>query len=191
MTRTETKWERKRKTTTKQNTSNSSYLVEEVTRQILSLYTKSLVIFKNWFNRFFLCSGMKLEFLLSTGIIINNFLYSFGHKEKVDLFVCFALKCEPTTTFLICFPTGFRCASTVTRTFCPYETCHNIASDASHNVKKNCANGKKNYTFLIYFNISVCAKRLRVWHFWGSLLCRCYLVMLYYWGLIVFCILKD
>ena len=25
-------------------------------------------IFKRWFNRFFLCSGMKIEFLLSTGI---------------------------------------------------------------------------------------------------------------------------
>ena len=24
--------------------------------------------FKKWFNRFFLCSGMKLEFLFSTGI---------------------------------------------------------------------------------------------------------------------------
>ena len=39
MPRTETKGERKRTTTTKQNTSNSSYLVEEVTPQILSLST--------------------------------------------------------------------------------------------------------------------------------------------------------
>ena len=38
--RKETKGERKRTTTTKQNTSNSSYLVEEVTPQILSLGTK-------------------------------------------------------------------------------------------------------------------------------------------------------
>ena len=68
MTGTETKGERKRTTTTKQNTSNSSYLVEEVTSQILSLGTKPFVIFKKWFNRFFLCSGMKIEFLLSTGI---------------------------------------------------------------------------------------------------------------------------
>ena len=40
MTRTETKGERKRMTTTKQNTSDSSHLEEEVTPQILSLGTK-------------------------------------------------------------------------------------------------------------------------------------------------------
>ena len=68
MTRTETKGERKRKTTTKQNINNSSYLVEEITPQILSLGTKPFVIFKKWFNRFFICSEMKIEFLLSTGI---------------------------------------------------------------------------------------------------------------------------
>ena len=45
MSRTETKGEQKRMTTTKQNTSNSSYLAEEVTLQILSLGTKPLVIF--------------------------------------------------------------------------------------------------------------------------------------------------
>ena len=77
MSRTETKGERT--TTTKQNTSNSSYLVEDVTPQILSLGTKPFLIFtdalfkvdayfKRWFNRFFLCSGMKIEFLLSTEI---------------------------------------------------------------------------------------------------------------------------
>ena len=64
MTRKETKGERKRTITTKQNTSNNSYLVQEVTPQILSLGTKPFVIFKKWFNRFFLCSGMKIEFLL-------------------------------------------------------------------------------------------------------------------------------
>ena len=66
MTRTERKGERK----TKQNTSNSSYLVEEVTPQILSLGTKPFVIFifQKRFNRFFLCSGMKLEFFFSTGL---------------------------------------------------------------------------------------------------------------------------
>ena len=68
ITRTETKGERKRTTTTKQNTSNSSYLVEKVTPQILSLRTKPFVVFKKWFNRFFLCSGMKIDFLMSTGI---------------------------------------------------------------------------------------------------------------------------
>ena len=45
MSRTETKGERKRTTTTKQNTSNSSYLAEEVTPQILSLGTKSLLCY--------------------------------------------------------------------------------------------------------------------------------------------------
>ena len=68
MSRTERKGERKRTTTTKQNTSNSSYLVQEVTQQIVFLRTKVFVIFKKWFIRFFLCSGMKIEFLLSTGI---------------------------------------------------------------------------------------------------------------------------
>ena len=67
MTKTETKGERNRTTTTKQNTSNSSYLVDEVTPQIISLGTKPFVFFKKWFNRFFFCSGMKIEFLLSTG----------------------------------------------------------------------------------------------------------------------------
>ena len=45
MTRTETQGERKRTTTTKQNTSNSLYFLEEVTPQILSLGTKPFVIF--------------------------------------------------------------------------------------------------------------------------------------------------
>ena len=44
MTRTETKGERKRMITTKQNTSNNSYLVEEVTPQMLSLSTKTLFL---------------------------------------------------------------------------------------------------------------------------------------------------
>ena len=63
MTRTETKGEQKRTAITKQNTSNSSYLSEEVTPQILFLrtepfqyYLKWMRIFKKWFNRFFLCS---------------------------------------------------------------------------------------------------------------------------------------
>ena len=68
MNRTETEGERKKMTTTKQNTSNSSYLVEELTPHLLSLGTRPFVIFKKWFNRFFLCSGMKIEFLMSTGI---------------------------------------------------------------------------------------------------------------------------
>ena len=66
MTRTETQGERKRTTTTKQNTSNSPYLVQEVTPEILSLDTKLFVIFKKWFNRLFLCSGMKIDFFIVT-----------------------------------------------------------------------------------------------------------------------------
>ena len=45
MSRTETKGERNRMTTTKQTTSNSSYLVKEDTPQILSLGTNPIVIF--------------------------------------------------------------------------------------------------------------------------------------------------
>ena len=45
--RTETKGERKRTTTTKQNISDSSYLVEDVTPN-----SKPFVIFKKWLNRF-------------------------------------------------------------------------------------------------------------------------------------------
>ena len=45
MSRTETKGERKRTTTTKQNTSNSSYLLKKVIPQILSLGTKPFFIF--------------------------------------------------------------------------------------------------------------------------------------------------
>ena len=43
--RTETKGERKRTTMAKQNNRNSSYLVEEVTPQILSLGTKTVCYF--------------------------------------------------------------------------------------------------------------------------------------------------
>ena len=71
--------ERKRTRTTKRYPSNSLKLVEEVTPQILFLDTKPFVIlrmsFFKWmhiskklFSRFFLCSGMKLEFLFLTGI---------------------------------------------------------------------------------------------------------------------------
>ena len=78
--RAETKEERKRTRTTKPYTSNSLKLVEEVTPQIFFLDTKPFVIstdelFQLWmhiskklFSRFFLCSGMKLEFLFLTGI---------------------------------------------------------------------------------------------------------------------------
>ena len=45
MSRTETKGERKRTITEKQNTSNSSSFAEEVTPQIISLGTKPFVIF--------------------------------------------------------------------------------------------------------------------------------------------------
>ena len=76
--RAETKDERKRTRTTKRYTSNSLKLVE-VTPQIFFLDTKPFVIStdelfqlmhisKKLFSRFFLCSGMKLEFLFLTGI---------------------------------------------------------------------------------------------------------------------------
>ena len=82
MSRKETKGERKRMTTTKQNTSNSSYLAEFLPNllhkffpwalnRLLFLrmrYLKWMRILKRWFNRFFFCSGMKIEFLLPTGI---------------------------------------------------------------------------------------------------------------------------
>lgn len=61
MTRTETKGERKRTTMTKQNISNSSYLVEEVTPP---LALNRLLFSKSGLMGFFLCSGMKIEFLL-------------------------------------------------------------------------------------------------------------------------------
>ena len=83
MTRTETREERKgkRKKTSKQHTSNSSNLVEEATPQIRFLDAKPFVIFmdalfqvdgylkqKKGLVVYFLCSGMKIEFLFSTGI---------------------------------------------------------------------------------------------------------------------------
>ena len=78
MTKTETKRERKRTTTTKRNTSNSSYLVEEVTQQpksfpwalnrLLFLRMRHLKWMRIFKKGFFLGSGMKLKFLLSTGI---------------------------------------------------------------------------------------------------------------------------
>ena len=71
--RRETKEERKRTRMTKRYASNSLKFVEEFTPQILLLflqmrYFKWMHISKKWFSRIFLCSGMKLEFLLLTGI---------------------------------------------------------------------------------------------------------------------------
>ena len=34
-------------------------------------------------------------------------MYSFGHKERVDLIVCFSPKCKQTSAFLICLPNWF------------------------------------------------------------------------------------
>ena len=97
-------------TTTKQNTNNSSYLANKffpwAQNRLLFLwmhYLKWMHNFKSWFNRFFLYSGMRIRFLLSTGIN----LYSFGHKERVDLFVCYPHKCERTSAFLIPLPNWF------------------------------------------------------------------------------------
>ena len=77
--RTETKEERKRTRTTKRYTSNSLKLVKTLLHKFFSWtlncllflrmsYFKWMHISKKWFSRFFLCSGMKLEFLLLTGI---------------------------------------------------------------------------------------------------------------------------
>ena len=75
MSTTETKGLKERTTMTKQNTSNSSYLAHKffpwALNRLLFLrmrYFKWMRIFKRWFHRFFLCSGMKIEFLLSNGI---------------------------------------------------------------------------------------------------------------------------
>ena len=46
---------------------------------------------------------MKLEFLLTTGI---NYQVSV-HNDKLELFVCFALKCERTSATLIRLPNWF------------------------------------------------------------------------------------
>ena len=77
-------------------------------------YFKWMHISKKWLSRFFLCSGMKLEFLFLTGI-----KYSFWTGIIDLLLVCLALKCELTRSFFTPL-TVFRCASRVTRKFCTY-----------------------------------------------------------------------
>ena len=37
----------------------------------------------------------------------NNYLYFFGHKEEIDLFIYYALKYERTSAFLIRLPNCF------------------------------------------------------------------------------------
>ena len=68
MTRTATKGERNRTTTTKQNTSNSSYKFFPWALTRLLFLTNALFKVDAYFfkvvYRFFLCSGMKIEFLL-------------------------------------------------------------------------------------------------------------------------------
>ena len=76
--RAETKEERKRTRTTKRYTSNKSWWKKLLHKffswtlnRLLFLrmsYFKWMHICKKWFSRLFLCSGMKLEFLLLTGI---------------------------------------------------------------------------------------------------------------------------
>ena len=71
-TRTETREERKR---------TNKFL----SRHQIAIFTNALFqVDKKWFQRFFLCLGIKLEFLLLTGIN-NSHLYSFGDKEIADL----------------------------------------------------------------------------------------------------------
>ena len=69
------KRERERELTTKRYTSNSLKLLHKffswTLNRLLFLrmsYFKWMHISKTWFSRFFLCSGMRLEFLLLTGI---------------------------------------------------------------------------------------------------------------------------
>ena len=69
---------RERTRTTKRYTSNNSWWKKLLHKffswtlnRLLFLwmsYFKWMYISKKWFSRFFLCSGMKLEFLLLTGI---------------------------------------------------------------------------------------------------------------------------
>ena len=61
-------------------------------------YLNWMHIFKRWFNRKSNFCQLELN---------KNYLYSFGHKEKIDLFVCFALKCKRTIAFLIRLPNWF------------------------------------------------------------------------------------
>ena len=64
ITRTEKKEERKRTATTKQNTSNSSHLVQDVTPQILSLGNKPLVFLPMRYFRTFTRKFSNIDFLL-------------------------------------------------------------------------------------------------------------------------------
>ena len=51
---------------------NKDVIIKDVIKTLLFIlrmsYFKWMHISKKWFSRFFLCSGMKLEFLLLTGI---------------------------------------------------------------------------------------------------------------------------
>ena len=84
---------------TKQNTSNSSYLAHKffpwALNRLLFLrmrYLKWTGIFKKWFNRFFLFSGMKIEFFMVNWMeitIICTLLRVLDIKKKlICLFVC-------------------------------------------------------------------------------------------------------
>ena len=69
MTRTETKGERKRTTATKQNTLIAHTCWQKLLHKFFPWALNRLLFSKSGLiNRFFLCSGMKIEFLFSTGI---------------------------------------------------------------------------------------------------------------------------
>ena len=88
-------------------------------RLLMSCF-KWMHISKKRFSRFFLCSGMKLEFLFSTGINNSN-LYSFW-TETIYLFAgLFGFEMRGNNKFFhsVCLIV-FRCALTMTRKFCPY-----------------------------------------------------------------------
>ena len=72
MSRTETKGERKTTTTTKHKCFPWALNPLLFLRMRYLKSVKWMRIFKRWFNRFFLCSGMKIEFSLSTGIKLEG-----------------------------------------------------------------------------------------------------------------------
>ena len=90
--KTETKEERKRTRTTKQNTSNSSNMVEEVTPQILFLGRLNYLLF------------LRMLYFKWTHIFKKsfNYLYSVKHKEITDLFLLFCFKVLMVFFYSVC-----------------------------------------------------------------------------------------
>ena len=85
-------------------------------------------IFKKWFNRFFLCSEMKLEFLFSTEII-TIICTIFEHKEIADcFFVCsFCSKMRTNKRFSLRLPYCFSMCLDIDKKILPLCYKHVIA----------------------------------------------------------------